>query len=281
MKKNQLILPLAILILLAGTAANLFAQKSVQLMYNLSEGDQYSYTTKIDQDIVFEASGQTMTLDQLMDFYMTSSVKKVSDSITIVSTIDRIKMTQKIFGMEVKFDSDEPSANQNPMAAKISEAFGSLIGKSYVMVMDKFGNIGSLDVSEISDNEDLANNLSSGTNFASYPENAVSVGDSWERDIEPLKTSDMMFHVKYTLLKLSGSQATLKIEGTITANKIDQLDADMNLSGEQNGEMIIDSKTGWLIESNVDQNMKLFIEQNGTKFPATIDGTVNTTSKKK
>ena len=117
------------------------------------------------------------------------------------------------------------------------------------MTMDKFGNIGQVDASQISDNDDLANNLGSGANYAVYPENPVSVGDSWEKDIEPLKSSDMKFHAKYTVLKLTGSEAVLQLDGTITANKLGDTDADMNLSGTQKGEVTVDVKTGWLIKS--------------------------------
>jgi hypothetical protein len=281
MKKNKQLFLLTILMFVVGFSFNLNAQKSVQLKYKVTQGDQYSYEMKMDQDIVFQASGQTMTLDQVIEFYMTSSIAKVSDSITIESKINRVVMNQKIFGMDMKYDSDVPATDQNPMAAKIAEAMGGLINKGYSMVMDDYGNVGKVDVSQVTDNEDLANNLGSGANFAVYPEKSVSVGDSWEKDIEPIKTSDMKFHAKYTVLKLSGSEAVLKFDGTITANKIDDVDVDMNLSGTQSGEITVDVKTGWLIKSEVEQELKLDIEQNGAKFPATISGVITTTSKKK
>lgn len=281
MKRNGKILLAALLVLAASLPYSMNAQKNATLRYNLAQGDKYSYEIKMDQDIVFQASGQTMTLDQVMEFYMTSTVTKVTDSITVESEINRVVMNQKIFGMEMKYDSDIPTSEQNPMAAKIAETMGTLINKSYSMVMDNMGNIGKVDVSQITDNEDLANNLGSGANFAVYPENAVAVGDSWEKDIEPLKTSDMKFHAKYTVLKLSGSEAVLQLDGTITANKMQDVEADMNLNGEQKGEVTIDLKTGWLIKSEIEQNLKLDIEQDGVKFPATINGLITAKSGKK
>ena len=86
---------------------------------------------------------------------------------------------------------------------------------------------------------------------------------------------------KYTLVKLTGSQATLQLDGIITANKMEDVNADLNLSGLQKGEIIVDVKTGWLIESKVEQELKMDIEQDGVKFPATISGLITTTSKKK
>ena len=98
----------------------------MQLRYNLNQGDQYSYEMKMDQDIVFQSSGQTMTLDQVIEFYMTSTIAKITDSITIESEITRVVMDQKIFGMEMKYDSDTPASDQNPMAAKIAETMGGI-----------------------------------------------------------------------------------------------------------------------------------------------------------
>lgn len=279
MKKNKLSILTILLLILTGFS--LTAQKSVVLRYNLSQGDEYTYDINIDQDIVFQAQGQTMALDQLMDFYMTSTIMNVSDSITIKTTINRINMIQKIMGMEIKFDSDQPANEQNPMSAQIAEAMGRLINHGYTIVMDKLGNISRVDVSDMSENNELANNMGSGANFAVFPENAISVGDSWEKDIEPMETSDMKFHVKYTLFKISGNQATLQLNGTITANKVEEMEGDMNLKGETKGEMTLDIKTGWLIESKMEQDIQLDLEQNGTKFPATITGTVTATSKKK
>ena len=69
------------------------------------------------------------------------------------------------------------------------------------------------------------------------------------------------------------------MEGTIAANSVD--DQEVNLQGTQSGEMIVDTKTGWLIKSSIDQELTLDIEQGGQKFPATISGTTTSTSAKK
>lgn len=257
----------------------LHAQKSVELKYNLNQGDEYNYVIELDQDVVFEANGQPMALDQQMTFTMIQKIAEVgSDSIKLDGQIKRVEMTQSIFGMQITYDSDDPSSAQNPMTAKLGQEFTKVLNKSFYMAMDHQGNVGNMDLSGVTDNDDIANNLNSGSQFASYPEGKISIGQSWEKDINPVEESDMQFHAKYTLLKLSGKQVTLGIEGTITANKLN--DADLKMNGTMKGEMIVDVKTGWLIESTVDQELELDIEQNGMKFPATISGTTVTTSSK-
>jgi hypothetical protein len=266
------------IVLLPGLLMNLFAQ-SVELKYDLNNGDKYEYKLHIDQDIVFDAGGQTMALDQLMDFRMTSNVdEKNGDEYKISTSIDAIKMTQSIFGMQITYDSEDPNSMQNPMAAKIGEEMNNIIGSDYTMTMDDKGHVTNVDASDVS-NDELINNISSGSNFAIYKEGSVSVGESWEGDVEPLENSDMKVQMTYTLLKVNNKEATLGLNGTISSNNID--DQEMRMEGTMTGEMRVDVNTGWLIESVLNQEIELDIEQNGQTFPATISGSITTTSEKK
>jgi hypothetical protein len=276
MNKIQL-KPMALVFLFSLLALSFQAQKSVEFAYNVNSGNQYQTVLNIDQDIVFEANGQQMALDQLMTIKMEMKVNEVTgDSIKLENQFTSVKMTQGIFGMTVTYDSEDPSTMQNPMAAKVGEEMGKLINKSFFMAMDQKGNIGNMNLGNLTDNDDIANNMTSGAMFIAYPDGKVSVGESWEKEIFTSETSDMKFRAVYTLLKVSGKQATIKIDGTITANTV--ADADLRLNGTQKGEIIVDTKTGWFIESTIDQEIELDIEQNGMKYPATISGTIVTTS---
>lgn len=267
------------IILIPGLLMSLLAQKSVTLKYDVNTGDKYEYKLEIDQDIVFDAGGQTMALDQLMNFRMTSNIdEKTGSAYKISTTVDAIKMTQSIFGMQITYDSEDPNSMQNPMAAKIGEEMNNIIGSDYTMTMDERGHVTDVDASDVS-NDELINNISSGSNFAIYKEGPVSVGETWDGDVTPMENSDMKVAMQYTLLKVSGKEATLGLNGTITANNID--DQEMKMNGTMTGEMKVDVSTGWLIESVLNQEIELDIEQNGQKFPATISGTVTTTSEKK
>jgi hypothetical protein len=279
MTKNKIITFFTLAFLLQLVAINSFAQKSVELKYNLTEGDVYNYVMELDQDIVFETNGQTMALDMLLNFEMTQKVAVVTaDSIKLEGQIKRVKSKQAIFGMEISYDSDDPTSAQNPMTAKMGEEFAKVLNKSFFMMMDHQGKLGNMDLSGVSDNDELANNINSGSQFAVYPKGKISVGDSWEEDINPVETSDMKFHATYTLLKVSGKEATLGVEGIITANEME--DMEIKLDGTMKGEMVVDVKTGWLIKSTMNQELEMDLEQNGMKFPATTSGTIVTTSTK-
>ncbi len=280
MKNYQKITTTLLIMFLPALFINLYAQKSVELKYNVNKGDAYSTLMHLDQDIVFDANGQTMALDQVIDFKMSSEVTdNTKEDFTVKSTIDAIKMTQGIFGMQITYDSEDSTTLQNPMVAKIAEAMGDLVGASYSMVMDHKGHVKKIDASAFSQNDDIANNISSGSGYAIYKDGKVKVGDSWDGDVTPLENSDMKVNMTYTVLKLSGKEATLGLNGTIKANSVEN--QELNLDGTMSGEMTVDVHTGWLIKSVIDQEIKLDIDQNGQKFPATITGTITTTTEKK
>ena len=279
MNNQKLISLLAVVLLIPGFFIGAFAQKSVDLKYKLNKGDIFSYNMNTDMDVVFETNGMTMALDNIILFETTANILFASDdSVTIDTQVKRIQSTQKMFGMEVKYDSDDPASAQNPMAAQIAAAFGAVIGKSYAVVMDVKGNILRTDMSQMTEDSDFADNLNSGTQYALYPDHKVRIGDTWEQDIKPLEASDMKVYAKYTLLKLSGSEAVLGFDGTISANSINEQDIKMN--GTQKGEMRVDVKTGWVIESKIDQDIEMDIDQGGQKFPATVTGTITIVSNK-
>ena len=279
MKNCKKISATLLIIFLPAMFISLYAQKSVELKYNVTKGDKYNSVMHLDQDIVIDANGQTMALDQIIDFKMSTEVTdNTKEDFTTKSTINAVKMTQGVFGMQITYDSEDSTTLQNPMVAKIAEAMGDLIGASYSMVMDHKGHVKEIDASAFSQNDDIANNISSGSGYAIYKEGKVKVGDSWEGDVTPLKNSDMKVNMTYTVLKITGKEATLGLNGTIKANTMD--DSELNLDGTMSGEMTVSTHTGWLIKSVIDQEIKLDIDQNGQTFPATITGTITTTSEK-
>lgn len=250
------------------------AQKSIELRYNLSEGDSYIFVTDINQDITFDAMGTTTTLEQVMIFEMTSTIRKVVDNeIHEDFVFDKIQMVQKIFGMELIYDSED-SSTFTGMGAQVAEQMNKVIGNSIKIVMDDRGNFKDMDLSSFTENSDLSDNLSSGNTHAVYPEGKIKVGDSWETDINPLADSEMKVHLKYTLLKITRKNAVLAIEGNVSANEIKG--QDIKMEGTTVGEMTVDRKTGMLISSVIDLELAMELDQGGVKIPATIMSTSET-----
>ena len=261
-------------------AVSTFAQKKISLNYNLTTGQSYDVTTEVAQEISFEANEQSMTLDQIIRTKSVSEVGIVeNDQLTINTTMSAMRMEQSIFGMEIIYDSEDPATMENPMAQKIGEKLQELIGSTYATTLDKKGNVVKYDLGDFAKNEEMSDNISSGNSYIVFPENKVAAGDSWEADIKPMENSDMKVHSKYTLIKGSKKQAVIKVESTITANNAQG--EEIKMSGSVIGEAIVDVKTGWTIESTMDMEMELELDQNGMKFPATVSGTIILTSSPK
>lgn len=259
---------------------SILAQKKISLSYKLEQGQSFNIITEIDQDIVFEANGQTMALDQKMIFKSSSLIEKSeADSITIRTTIDAVRMEQSIFGMEITYDSEDTNTMNDPMAVEVGKAMDKILGASMATIIGKNGEIHKYDLGGFANNSEMANNLTSGNSYTVFPERKISVGDSWEADITPMKNSDMKSHTKYTLKKITRKTVTIELLTMITANNID--DKDMKMQGEIVGEIIIDRNTGWTAESEMDMELEMELDQNGMKFPATISGNIIVTSNEK
>lgn len=279
MKTKIKISLLTLIGLLLISVSGAFAQKSIELKYNLNKGDKYLFMTDIDMDMTFEAMGSTTTMNQLMGIQMASLVNSIDgNEISQEYTFDQITMNQKIFGMELNYDSRDSSTFASGMGAQIGEQMNKIIGASIKIVIDDHGNFIDADLSNISDNSDLVDNLGSGNSYAIYPDKKIKVGDSWETDIRPLEKSEMKVHAKYTLLKVTRKQAELSFEGIISANEIDG--NEINLSGTTSGVMIVDRKTGMLIQSVLDSEIAMDLEKGGNKIPATMMSTSETNVKK-
>jgi len=264
----------SIIALMFLASANIFAQKSVELKYNIEKGDSYKITNNIDMDMSFDANGSTMTMESVMDIETTTTVVSLeNDEISQEMAFDRIAMNQKIMGMEINYDSGDSTTFSSGLGAQVGAEMNKIIGKSINMVLDKYGNILSIDVAAIS-STDVANNVTSGNTFAVYPDHKIKVGESWESDIKPLKDSEMKTHIKYTLLKTSRKQSTIGVEGIISANEIEG--KEIRMEGTTSGEMVVNTKTGMLISSIIDLEMEMDIEQGGTTFPASLMSTSKT-----
>ena len=268
---------IVIVIMFTITIAN--AQKAVELTYNLNVGDKYEFNTELNQDISFDANGQTMTLEQVMSFQMGTQVISIADGlITQDLKFDKVSMNQQIFGMELNYNSEDEST-WTGMGAQIADQFNKIIGVSINFGMDNKGNIVEIDLSELKGVDDLTNNLTSGSNFALYPKGDIKVGETLERNIKPLKDSEMRVFMKYTLLKITKKQVIISLDGTLSGNVVDG--TEVKLDGTTGGELIVDRNTGMLVNSTMDIDLTIEIEQQGMKIPANIVSTSATTVVKK
>ena len=276
MKRTNTLVIILTMMLLPGFVLTSYAQKSIQLKYNLKKGDKYASSMKMDQDIDMNVQDQSMTISQNMNFDFSYFVKDVkADSFDLSTTIDAISMKQTVMGMEIVYDSKDTSTYNNPVVGtKVSAEMNKLIGVAITSTMSKNGNVGSVDLGSIATNQ-VAGNIKSSFSQAVYPDHKIKVGESWTNDITTKGLAEMNMHMTYTLNKITRKQAEIGVKGTI-----DSPDASAKLKGTITGNMTVNRKTGWVIHSTFDQDFNMQMKQNGMSFPASISGSYEINSKK-
>ncbi len=279
MKNLKLFIALALILPIIPLQAN--AQKKVLLKYKVKQGEKFISHQTANQDMDMEAQGQTITMNQVITTDISTVIGDVTPKeIKITNMVERVTMKQTIFGQELNYDSSDPSTFASGRGKQIGDAMKKIIKKPYAITMDHLGNISSYNLSALLQGTDkIAGNIKSGNNYVIFPDHKVKVGDSWEADIKPMKTDNMKIHIKYTLKKLSGKKATIGLEGVITASKI--AGQTIKLSGTQDGEVVVDTKTGWTMSTHLTQDVKMKMEKNGMEIPMNISSTTTSTTEKK
>ncbi|MBE0650797.1 MAG: hypothetical protein IH595_08140 [Bacteroidales bacterium] len=277
--KSTLVLIIAIVLLAA--PGQLLAKKKIELKYRLHQNDKFVTKSSTNQNIEMQNQGQTVDIQSITTQDVTTVVEKVAaNSIATSSTIDKITLSQSVFGRKINYDSSDPSTYASGPAKTLGDKFNKMIGKSYLTVLDDLGHVISIDMSQVTGDENkVAGSLNSDDSYIVFPNHSVEVGDTWEAEIKPIKSSDMVVSVKYTLNKVSGNEAVIGIEAKISASKV--ADNNMTMSGVQNGEATVDIRNGWTTKLNLDQEVKMEVQQNGMSIPMTISGTITKTSEEK
>ena len=281
MKRLKFALILSMAFLLPALMNQAQAQKKITLKYKLHQGETFVTTSNIDQDIEMHLQGQVMTMNQVITKTLLTKIITVNpNSIRTSNSIDAMTMKQTINGQEFNYDSSDPSTYASGRNKQVGDALNKIIHKTYEITVDELGNTTNFDLKNLMDgNNKLSSNVSSGNNFIIFPDHKVKTGDSWEADIKPLKGSNMKIHMKYTLKKIAGRKVTMGLKGIITANADSTMQ--MNITGTQSGEAIIDLHTGWALETNLDQEVKMEVNQNGMTIPMNISSTITKKSKLK
>jgi hypothetical protein len=268
---------IALLFALAGckTASN---TASKPLSFNLSTGKSYDYDMRYEIDQSMMAQNTKMTLGTLY------SVDVLSDSAgikTLKGTYRNFRMKADMMGIAIDIDTDKPDTSKpdpgNPMAM-MSKVFRMIKGATFTMKIDKKGNVLAVTGAEQfrdmivayadsmgADEADLQSAREAFSQqfneeavksqfsqiFTIFPDKEVKIGDSWEQVTSTNAPMAAKNTTKYTVKEIEGDMVTLtsktKMEGT-DKSKFD-------LEGDQEGNLIVNSKTGLVVQAEYNQNM--------------------------
>ena len=250
------------------------------MKFNLKKGKTYDY------DMMWDMKQQIM--QQEMDMNMTGSYSievtdEEDDVRTLKTTYNRIKMNMGMMGMNMFVDTDQPlppaptagQLDSSDMSAFLARVMKGMVGKSFTMKVNAEGKI-----TEITGMEEIRKSISGAFQdmpsdmqipmsqitdqqldnenmkkmfeqiFFIFPNKGIAVGESWNKPLVFGGIMPMKFDNKYTVKAIEGNHVTLDVNTKITSEN-----PSMTMDGTQTGVMIVDSKTGLVVNAEFNQNM--------------------------
>lgn len=283
---------LTILLVFLGISA--FSQ--IDLEYNLKKGQTYKIATIADQTVEQEVMGNPMNVKQKITMGISYEVVGVSNEVfEIKCTYYRVAYESLAMGMEVNYDSENPTETIDPAAI----GFSAIVDKSFSMKFNKSG-----EVTEVTGFEKMINEMVDG--FGNLDEESKAVtkeqlqsqfggeqlkktmeqslklfpttgkakkGDTWSIT-STLGMYAMDISSNYDLVDYNRKTATINVSSQIEPSTFTQntgeMEMDMEMSGSQLGQMIIDRSSGMLISGKVTQDLIATAKAMGMTIPMKI-----------
>lgn len=254
------------------------ATSSKMLKFNLEKGKGYDYEMIWDMDSKVAGQESNISITALYSMNVSAVEGNVRD---ITTSYKSMRMNMKMMGMTFDIDSDKPIDNgdtdvtKNPLGM-MNKVVSSIIGKKFIIKVDDEGKVLEVQgfekiLTDMVDSmgvdgdqkaqveaslKDQFSNQSIKDQFAQvftiFPNKEVKVGDTWEKSFSTGGKMAGTYNTKYTVKSIEGNHVTLT-----TDTKISSVDVEGGLSGTQIGNMIVDSKTGLMINAEFQQDMKM------------------------
>ncbi len=203
---------------------------------------------------------------------------------TLKGTYKKFNMSMKMMGMQIDINSDDvlelksDGSNEKNPIAMMKKVFSAIVGQSFTMKADEEGKIlevtgfkemivnmlDSLGLDSTAKLQSMAalndqfNDETVKDQFAQlfyiFPNKKVKEGDSWVKTYSAGGKLPADHSTTYTVKEVEGDFVTLDAKTKIEPT------GDMMLKGTQNGELIVDSKTGLVVNAKFDQNISATME---------------------
>jgi len=244
------------------------------LKFNLEKGKQYGYEITWDMDQKIMDRDDKINLLGNFSFEVIADDGKVK---TLKGIYRRFRLYMKIMELEMDIDTDKPvveAAENENIGGMMQRLFSKIKGNSFSMKVDQEGNLVS-----VSGFDEIINGMidSSGLNeememqmraslkdqfneqelknqfahvFMIFPGKAVKQGDSWQRNYRIDGKVAAEFSTTYTVKQIEGDHFTLDAKSVIGP-----AGGDMEVKGTQSGTLLVDSKTGLVLQAAFIQEM--------------------------
>jgi len=279
----------AVIILLLSFSFYSMGADTYTLEYKLEKGK--TYLQNIVSDSKIEVMG--MSIQVKSESSMQNDVLGLSNGMFDIKTYyKKIKMNMS-GPSSLVIDSDSP---ENSTEQSLAAAMKSFTEVPLEIQLTKQGKITS-----VKGTEKLAEKLNSITNpqfkelfsqqfnskaiqtsfeqiMPNFPAKPVAIGESWEVTNNLASNGvDIIGKMKLTLKQVKDNVATLDCSGTLVTPEggavlsMQGMDAKVSVKGEQAGTILIDMKTGWIINSEITQKFVQDIEIMGQAMQQHIE----------
>lgn len=255
------------------------ASTSKLLKFSLEQGKGYDYEIVWDLDTKVAGQVSNISIAGLYSMNVTS----IDNNVRSVSTAYKsLRMNMKMAGMTFDIDSDKPAAdngdtdiNKNPLGM-MNKVIAGMVGKTFIIKVDEEGKVlevtgferiindmvDSMGMDEtvkmqvIASMKEQFNDESIKDQFSQvftiFPNKEIKTGDSWEKDYSTGGKMAAKYITTYTVKEIEGDHVTLSAKTKIGSNAENQ-----EIKGTQTGNIIVDSKTGLIINAEFDQDFEV------------------------
>ena len=247
--------------------------------FNLEQGKGYDYEMIFDLDT--KAGEQTIAMTIAGQYSMNITATEGSVK-SITTAYKSLRMNIKTMGMNIDIDSEKPiqdngdaDITKNPIGM-MNKVVAGIVRKKFIIKVDEEGKVlevtgfdkiltDMVDSMGVDENvrqqvtlslKDQFNDQSIKDQFAQvftiFPNKEIKVGDSWEKSYTTGGKMGANFTTTYTAKDIEGDHVTLTAKTKISSNKDGG-----DITGTQTGNIIVDSKTGLMINAEFDQQMEV------------------------
>lgn len=270
-----------------------FAQKAITLQQNFQPGKKYGYAMSYDQNIGQNIMGQDLTMKQIMkiDYSFDISTATAPDK-NVKVTYNKIYSLSDAMGASTEYDSEKDNGTENnPLSALKGASFNMVITPKGTVksvsgvekMLNDMAEKSSKDSSTISKIKEALNKqfgpeaikASMEAALKIYPEKPVKPGESWIVETELKNILPIKMKTTYTLKEVKENKAYVSVTGILNAVgpvEIMGFTMQTNLNGNNNGDMVIDVKSGLALDSDMKIIIGGTMTAMGQEIKMKIDG---------
>ena len=252
------------------------AMAQIKISFNPESGKKYEFQTETIENSKESTMGQEKSKEsETVIKYLMEIKEKTPLEIRVLFTYREIAHFFSHSRMKMGFDSKNPIENPSEMDKMLDKLLGKLLDKSFMAVIAPDGTVKSVEMEAINESmaqsviteDPMSETMSIGLkqefsesaikrmieqslNF--YPVNAVRVQESWTMEDTHVSNLNLTTKAKYTLKENKRDLATITVEAII---EVTHHRMEGKLMGTQTGNILVDTKTGIPISTDVSQNV--------------------------